>query len=70
MTDSEQKELVASVVDQLAALTANQATIIELLNQSLPDLSETEQLTIAQCAAKNYEIAENLQNVLKMTRDA
>jgi hypothetical protein len=65
MTDQEQKELIGSVIDSLAALTANQATIIELLYDNLPDLSETEQLTVTQCANKNYEIAEGLQAALK-----
>lgn len=70
MTDLEQRDLIASVIDSLSALTANQATIIELLYHKLPELADDERETVTRCANKNYEIAEGLQGTLERVRGA
>lgn len=64
----ENNDVIASVIDSLAALTANQAIIIELLYQALPGLSESERQMVSKCASNNYEIAENLQGALSKVR--
>ncbi len=68
MKDKEQKDLIAELTDSLSALTANQATIIELLYAKLTDLSDAENATLEGCAKKNYRIAENLQATVKKVR--
>jgi len=68
MDAPELTSLVASLADSLAALTANQAMIIELLNDKLPDLSAVEAATVEKCANNNYAIAEALQNVINQLR--
>ena len=70
MTDQEHKDSVASVVDCLSALTANQAILIELLHDNLPHLSPVERSVVAKCANNNYTIAENLQGILKQLRNS
>lgn len=62
------KLAVVSIADSLAALTANQAMIIELLHDKLPLLSDTEALTVEKCAKNNYAIAEELHEILKNLR--
>ena len=68
MEASELKQAVASIADSLTALTANQAMIIEVLHDKLPELSEVEMLTVEKCANNNYAIAESLQEVLRQLR--
>jgi hypothetical protein len=66
---NEKKETgVVALTNLLSALTANQATIIELLYHKLSALSEDERITLEGCANKNYEIAESLQAVAKTLR--
>jgi len=66
MKDQAQTETLASVIDSLSALTANQAIIIELLYQGLSGLSEADRETVAKCASNNYEIAEALQKTKEL----
>lgn len=65
MQAPELKQAVTSIAESLAALTANQAMIIELLHGRLPDLSEVEVMTVEKCANNNYAIAESLQENLQ-----
>lgn len=64
------KLVITSIADSLAALTANQAMMIELLHDRLPSLSETEVLTVEKCASNNYTIAESIQDVLQQLRSS
>lgn len=65
MQQPELKKSIAAVAEALAALTANQAMIIEVLHDKLPELSEVEMQTVEKCAHNNYAIAEKLQDILQ-----